>query len=168
MSAHESAHWRCDICDPLTIAAVVTVAAGAVSATASIQQGRAQEQIAKANARLQRIAAQDAIDRGEVRKTLLRERVSVFKGRQRSVLAASGFELDTGSALDILEDTARAAEFDILTIGANAEREAFGLRSQAEIEEFRGRQLRRQSQFQAGATILGSGSRATGFLAQKE
>ena len=69
--------------------------------------------------------AQDAQDRGAREEASLRIKVAQLKGRQKSVLAASGVEIGDGSALDILGDTAALGELDALTIRSNAEREAY-------------------------------------------
>jgi len=69
--------------------------------------------------------AQDAKARGAKEEAAHRVKVAALKGRQRSALAASGVEVGSGSALDILADTAALGELDALTIRSNAEREAY-------------------------------------------
>ena len=69
--------------------------------------------------------AQDAKARGQKEEAALRVKVAALKGRQRSALAASGVEVGSGSALDILGDTAALGELDALTIRSNSEREAY-------------------------------------------
>jgi hypothetical protein len=67
----------------------------------------------------------DAKARGQKEEAALRVKVAALKGRQRSALAASGVEVGSGSALDILGDTAALGELDALTIRSNAERESY-------------------------------------------
>jgi hypothetical protein len=69
--------------------------------------------------------AADAKARGAKEEASHRVKVAALKGRQRSALAASGVVVDSGSALDILGDTASLGELDALTIRSNAEREAY-------------------------------------------
>jgi hypothetical protein len=69
--------------------------------------------------------AADAKSRGAKEEASHRVKVAALKGRQRSALAASGVVVDSGSALDILGDTASLGELDALTIRSNAEREAY-------------------------------------------
>ena len=147
------------MCHPAIVYGAIALST-VVSAGAAIHQGQVQSDIADANARLQRFAAKDALARGAVEEQRIRERASIFAGRQRAILAASGVQLDTGSALDILEDTARTAELDALTRRANAEREAFGLSTQAGISETQSDAFRTGSYFQAGSTILGGATQA--------
>ena len=115
-------------------------------------QGRAEQkrydyeaQVNENNKQIAEWQAEDAVDRGDAREKAHRIKVSQLKGRQRSVLAASNVEVDDGSALDILGDTAELGELDALTIRSNAEREAYEYRvagmnqgAQAEINRISG------------------------------
>ena len=77
------------------------------------------------------MSAQDALDRGAVAITNNAEATKKLIGRQRAVLAANGVLVDSGSALDIVSETAGIGALDQLTIRSNADREALGLRQQA-------------------------------------
>lgn len=97
-----------------------------------IQQGKAaqkqadyQAKVADNNAKVAEYQAQDALDRGLIKEQQHRLKVSQLKGQQRSALAGSGVVVDSGSALDVLSDTAYFGEMDALTIRSNAEREAY-------------------------------------------
>lgn len=78
------------------------------------------------NKELLEMKADDAIERGE--QTLKRYRKSVKQiiGRQRANLAAQGIDLESGSALQIQEDTQMIAAMDELTIRNNAWKESWG------------------------------------------
>lgn len=81
-------------------------------------QNRANEynaQMLERNATISRQQAQDAQVRGDEEELRLRQRVGQLKGTQRSALAASGVQVDTGSAYDLLQDTTRAGELDALS-----------------------------------------------------
>jgi hypothetical protein len=69
--------------------------------------------------------AKDAMQRGEVAEQQQRAKTAQMLGSQTAKLAAQGTDL-SGSPTDILGDTARAGEFDALTIRNNAVREAWG------------------------------------------
>lgn len=104
----------------------------------SYQQGKAQQaqydyqaQVNENNRKIAEWQAQDAIKRGDIEEKRHRLKVEQLKGRQRSVLAASNVEIDSGSALDTLGDTAELGELDALTIRSNAEREAYDYRVSA-------------------------------------
>lgn len=100
------------------------------SAQAQKAQSEYQAGVARNNQIIAERNAQDAIKRGQAEEARHRLQVAQLKGTQRSVLAASGVELDDGSALDILGDTAELGELDALTIRSNAEREAYQARVQ--------------------------------------
>ena len=86
---------------------------------------RYQAEVDQNNKEVEEWKASDAIARGKVEEDVHRIKVSQLKGRQRAVIAAQGREVDSGSALDILGDTAELGELDALTIRSNAEREEY-------------------------------------------
>jgi hypothetical protein len=81
-------------------------------------------------------------------------------------LAASGVEVDDGSALDILGDTAELGELDALTIRSNAEREAYDYKvaamnqgAQAGINRVSGQNAASAGRYGAMTSLLsGAGS----------
>lgn len=126
------------MCPPV-IAAVgiaATIASTAVSVYGAQQQGKAQAGQATYQAAVARnnqvaagYAATDAAKRGVSAEDRQRERTAGLLGTQRAALGAQGTTL-SGSALDILGDTAGAGEADALTIRSNAAREVYGIRNQ--------------------------------------
>ena len=105
-------------------------------------------------------AAQDALARGSVAEQRSRLETARLKGRQRTVLAGLGQQVDTGSALDITSDTAQLGELDALTIRSNAEREAYNLRvrgmqfgQEAVLEEATGANALSAGYFGAAGTL---------------
>lgn len=119
--------------------AVAAVASVSMSAYGMYAQGQQQQKqaeyqaavannnaiVAEQNAQIQDRAAQDALNRGRIEEQQHRLKVAQMKGTQRSALAASGVEVDSGSALDMVADTAMMGEMDALTIRNNAERESY-------------------------------------------
>lgn len=167
----------------LALSAVGTVASG-YGMYAQGQQAKAQGDyqsavaannaaIAAQNAAVQERAAQDALARGRIDEQQHRLKVSQMKGAQRSALAASGVQVDSGSALDVLADTAMFGEMDALTIRSNAEREAYsarigahnaraqGMNNVAESNLFKlaGANSARSGMIGAGSTFLGGAGR---------
>ncbi len=94
-----------------------------------------EEEMGEIRAQQERDRAEDAIQRGKTEEDNHRRQTAAFKGTQRSMLAANGVELDSGSASDLVADTAMLSELDALTIRNNAEREAYGYESNARAEE---------------------------------
>lgn len=103
--------------------------------------------------------AADAIKRGKVEQDQHRQKVAALKGKQRSVLAGSGFQVNEDDALDILADTAEAGELDALTIKNNAARTAWGHTVQASNASAQAGLYRSQGDaenpiFSAGTTLF--------------
>lgn len=146
------------MCDPVTwgVIAVTTL-----TAAGQIQQGRAIGKAGEANARIQEILAADAIARGKADEASQRRKTAAFKGRQAAAFGASGGEINTGSSLEILADTAQIGELDALRIRSNAEREAFGFLSGAAISRFEGSVGRTSSFLSAAGTVLGGAGKVS-------
>lgn len=129
------------MCEPIsatTLAAISiasTVASIGMSIYGQIQQSTAQQAqygyqaaVMRNNASIAEMQANDATERGKVAEARQRQRTAQIMGTQLAGLAGQGTEI-SGSASDILGDTAAAGEFDALTIRGNAAREAWGYRA---------------------------------------
>ncbi len=160
--------------DPVTISAISTVATIASTGLQIMGQSQAagaqrasleyQSAVQRNNQIIAQRQADDARARGEVEANKKRQQAQQLIGRQRTVLAGNGVEVDTGSALDITSDTAAAGELDALTIRANAEREALGFEtnamnfgSQSQLSSFQASQ-QDASLANAGTLLGGVGS----------
>jgi hypothetical protein len=149
-------------------ATAATVASGAIGAYGAIQSGQAQKKQARYQAGVERnnatIAgwqAQDATQRGQIEEQRQRLATARLKSSQRAAFGSNGVEIDSGSPLDVLMDTAQLGELDALTIRSNAEREAYGFRSQsgnlmaqAGLTQMAGRSAQQASFVSAGSTLL--------------
>lgn len=157
------------MCEPTTIAILgATAAAGTLQAVGQIQEGQAakqaadyQSQVSKNNAQQATWAADDARSRGEQEVMRLQQQSALIKGNQRATAAARGVEVDTGSAANILQDTAGATAMDTLTIRTNAERQAVGYQNQSneflgdsQLQKAAGANARAGSYLAAGGTLL--------------
>jgi len=119
-----------------------------------------QKKAAEHNKQIARMAAADAKERGHTEEYRHRQRVAALIGRQRALIGGSGFTVDEGSTLTIVEDAATLGEIDALTIRNNASREAWGYEQQATQFQFEAHMARIQQTWGTGATILG-GAAAT-------
>jgi hypothetical protein len=149
-------------------------AGAAMSAVSAFQQSKGakdaygiQSQIAGNNATIAGWQAQDALARGEREASRVRMRGNQMKGRQRAALAASGVDLGTGSALEILTDTDFFTDVDASTIKDNAAREAWAIRNQAanfnyESELLGLRSDRENPWMAAGTSLLTSAGKVAG------
>jgi hypothetical protein len=152
----------------ITVMDVIGVASAAMSAMSAMQQSQAaqdqanyQAQVARNNAIIAQQQADDAQSLARMREREHRTQVKGFKGKQRSILATSGFEANEDDALDILADTAEIGEVDALKIRNKGKREAHrhhlaAQSGQAQAGLF-GMQAAQQNPAQAGALAFGTG-----------
>ena len=105
---------------------VLTFAGGMLDAEAYRTQSDFQKRQFEFSQKVADLQAKDAIKRGELQAKRVREAGKKIVGAQRAALAAQGIELDSGTALDIQEETAAFTEMDALTVKMNAYREAWG------------------------------------------
>lgn len=139
-----------------------TAVTGGITAYGQHQQGKYQEDVAKNNAIVNQRMAQNALDRGRREEDAHRMKVAQFKSRQRAEFAAGGVDMQSGSALDILEDTAMMGELDALTIRSNAENEAYAYRAGAGNQIAQGRLSRMAGDYGAASTLLSTGGKVAG------
>lgn len=126
------------MCEPITITlAAIAIAGTAASAYSTYQQAKTakgqakyQEGVANNNKIIADRAADDAIKRGEVEEARKRQDIELLKGKQIAGFAGSGTDLSSGSALDVIGETAALGELDALTIRSNYAREAYEKRVQ--------------------------------------
>lgn len=137
------------MCEPATISMGLMIAGAASNAVGayagaktSKRVGEYQSKVAAYNAQMDEYRAGDAISRGQTAVATQRLKTADIKGSQRARLAARGVALDEGSAFNILADTDFMGELDANTIGLNAEREAWALRSQAAMGRTNAQALR--------------------------
>jgi hypothetical protein len=118
------------------------LALSALGTTASVigQANRVQADAGQANfmaqvARNNQISAQRnaelALQQGQIQEDRQRLKTAQLLGSQRAALAAQGGDVNTGSNIDILGDTARAGERDARTIRSNAAQQAYAYNLQA-------------------------------------
>lgn len=131
------------------------MAATVGSVMASSRGASIERAVAQNNATLADWQAKAAIERGGSQELQLRRQAAKVAGRQQAALAAGGVDTSTGSALDILDETARSTEADAAVIRGNAAREAAARRIEA--SGYRARAAG-YDQTLAGATSLITGA----------
>lgn len=164
------------MCEPATLAAVsigTSILGAGMTAYGQMEQGKAAAAQSRYQAAVQRNnqiinerQADDAVQRGRIAEQQQRLQTAQVASRQRASLAANGLDLNSGSAVDILSDTAMLGELDALTVRSNAEREAWGYRVQgsnaaasAGLLDAQASSAKRAGMMGAGASLLtGAGS----------
>lgn len=137
------------------IAAVAGILGTAFSAYGAIQQGNAAKSAADFNAQNMAIMAADARKRGEAAAEAKQRETGALIGRQRAVMAARGLDLNQGSPLSILGDTAALGELDTQTIKGNAEREAVGYLNQGKLYAAEGQNAQSAGLLSAAGDVVG-------------
>lgn len=112
------------------------------------------------NAKMADLQAEDAVARGKEASDKSRRDTKRLIGAQRAAAAASGIEVDSGSALDLQLDAAGFGAMDALTIKNNAAREALGYKAQALDYRSRGAMAEANAKTAAAGTLLTGGIRA--------
>lgn len=118
---------------PLFIASSVIGAAGQVmQGQAQASAYSAQAQIARNNAVLAQRNADVTMGEGEqaTQRQQLKNRAAI--GALTAEQAASGVDVNTGSAVDTKESAAELGQYDALTIRSNYARKAYGYRVEAQ------------------------------------
>jgi len=138
-----------------TIATVASVGMGAmtgITALGTIQQGKAQQQMANYNAQVAQNQAIAARQKAEFEEKAHRRQVAQLKGTQRAGAGASGGELlDMG---DIFDMTAEEAELDALAIRYGGQMGATAAQQRATLARMEGRAAKQASYTDAGKTLL--------------
>lgn len=145
------------------IMAVVTLYAADRSASAQKKAGEFQNQVAVENKKIKDVQAQDAMNKGaaEVAEQRMRTRLAI--GAQRATIAANNVDLQTGSALDILGDTALFGAVDERRIRENSMRQAWGARVEGQNSLWQGQLARFSGKAGAQATYLNAASNIAGY-----
>jgi hypothetical protein len=109
----------------------LSIAGQIQKANAEAGMANYQAQVARNNRMVAEWNAERASQQGRVDEQQQRFKTGQLIGSQRAALAAQGGDINSGSPLDIVTDTARAGEFDAQTIRNAAAHKAYGFRVQA-------------------------------------
>ena len=150
---------------PLLIAAAVATAAGSlISAKGQLDAGDAARRAGNAEGDLLEKNANRVEEMGKY--TAFRHNMKVKKvlGAGRAAYAASGVTM-SGSAMDVMRESAVEGERDRLTILYNATVKADTMRDQADIARYRGEAAQAAAQYGAASSIFGGIGKTFGLLA---
>jgi len=112
----------------MAISGLGTFATSYMQSKAQSAEGEYNASVFESNARLEALKAEDAIIRGEKEVVKLQQARNRLIGSQRVSFGAQGIDLESGSALDIQQETRSLGAEDILNTRNNAWREAWGYR----------------------------------------
>lgn len=147
------------MCLPV-IAVVASLAATAVSAYGAVSQGESAAAAARYNADIQRKQAIQTENVAADQAAQQKEKGRKLAATQTAMGAAGGLETTTGTMGDIISETKKYSELDALRITNNAARSAWGMQTQAGLDEWKGEQAQTAGYVSAGSSILGGLSNA--------
>ncbi len=140
--------------------ALIGLAGAGVGAMDQIEQGNLSEAEARRDAEIGALQAKDALSRGGVEEANYRRQLRQIVGAARADIGARNVAGGSGTALDLLSDTAMIGEEDAQTIRNEAAREAWGYRVGADESRRWGANARRNSRAAAGGTLLTGAAQA--------
>lgn len=150
------------MCNPAVIP-IITMAMTAVGGYQQVQSQKAEARydaaVAQNNAKVADNQARTELQIGNIEEDQQRRRVRQMLGAQRVALAANNVETTSGSALDLLSETAQFGEEDALTIRANAARRAWGYQVDAGNSRAAAEGTKARAKNQATATYLGTATK---------
>lgn len=145
------------------MAGYVMMAGATVSAIGEIQQQGAIKKQSESNARVAednaRITRQQAVQ--DERK--FRVQASKQLGDMRANYAASGIDISQGSPIDIIEESARAMEFDAALIKAGGEMKAKSFEYEAATERYRAKQAETNANMGIASSLLRGASQVGSY-----
>lgn len=156
------------MCEPTTLLLVSTglsIIGGVQQYQAAKAEGEYAEAVANENAKINDLRAEQAAQIGNIEEERQRRRVRQMLGSQRAAFAANNVDMGTGTAVEVLGDTAGFGEADALAIRSNALREAWGFRVGAMDDRARGRAARAAGRNSAIGTLLTTGAQVAGSWA---
>lgn len=139
-------------------AIAIHVVGGIMRANAARRAAEAQAAQDEFNAKLADMAQGDALARGQVDEGNVRRGVSEKISTQRAQLAASGVDVQSGSALDALSSQRARGELAALVVRSNAAREAWGLAGVAQNYRNKAAYARQSGSEAFLAELIGTGT----------
>lgn len=152
----------CGVISPAVAAWVsvaTAVASTAVSVYSNVQQGKRADELAEYNAKLAENEAQDARNLATEKENTHRTKVAQLLSKQRATLGASNVDINSGSALQLQQDTTTLGEVDALRIRATGDKTVESYESQAELNRLQGETAETQSYLNATGSFLSGASK---------
>lgn len=159
------------------MAAIAAGVGAGVGVMSSLSNGYAQSQaikanaayqgtIAKINAELSTMQAEDALKRGNTQVRDYQTEVNNMLSDQRVAYAAQGVDITYGTPAAVQKETRLRGALDVLTIKNNAWREAWGYKVEANNSTFAGKFAQITGEGQSRMTLITGGMNALSNVAQ--
>lgn len=144
------------------MAAIAAAGGGAVSAASAIQQGQDAVAISRYNYNNDVNSANLAVQQGneESRRSLVNSNKVIGQGE--AAAGASGITT-SGSALNVIGNSAAQGELNALTIQHQAALKAYGFANQAILEPFKQQIANTNAQMGAAGALIGASAKAYSY-----
>jgi hypothetical protein len=149
------------VCGPAAVPIITlafTAAAGVQQYESQKAEARYNEAVENDKARIGEAQAEQALQLGNIEEDRQRARVRAAIGSQRVALAANNIDTSSGTALDLIGETAQFGEEDALAIRANAAREAWGYKVGANDSRNQAKLTKAAGKNKSTATLLNTGA----------
>ena len=120
----------------------------------SISAGKAAENTANYNAKVAENNATAERQRAAYEASITRDRVKQVMGAQRAAAASSGLDVQSGTPVAVLGDTAKSGELDVLARLYGGESQATALQNDATMFRAQGKAQKKASMINAGTSLL--------------
>lgn len=159
------------------MAAIAAGVSAGIGVFGSLSGGYAQSQsikanaayqgtIAKINAELSTMQAEDALKRGENQARDYQTEVNNMLSDQRVAYAAQNVDITFGTPADVQKETRLKGALDVLTIKNNAWREAWGYKVEANNSTYQGKFAAITGEGQSRMTLITGGMNALSSVGQ--
>lgn len=145
----------------MSIAYVGVYIAGAslaLSTYSAYQQGEDAQDVADYNAKVEEVKAKDALQIGADEAGDARQRARKIISGQIEGGAMSGVSTEYGTPLGLLVETAGIGEHEALTIVNNAQRQAWGHKTQSSLDRLEGQNAKRAGKLDTAGSALSGAS----------
>jgi hypothetical protein len=126
----------------------------AISAMGAISNAQSQKNVANYNSEVAQRDASISLDQGNAQAAIQARQARGTIGAGVAQYGASGVDVNSGSPLDVLRDSAEKAELDRQTILYNAKTRAAGFQGEALGYDYQGGAASQRGYWQAGSTTL--------------
>jgi hypothetical protein len=158
------AQWACF--DPVTMLASVAALGSVTSAVGQISSGMAQQNAADYNAAVNRNNAIQATQAAGQQSVVAQQETNQKLGQQAAAYGASGVDVNTGSPVDVMMNTAAKGRLDAMTLRYGGQVTALGDLQAATLAKYEGAEAATSADLGAGTTLLtgaGSTAKALGY-----
>lgn len=133
--------------------ALLSLASAGSSAYGQVMEAQDQAQAEMYNATVARQEAELAKQQGKSEADKIRRQAKILRGTQKSLYSKAGVAL-SGSAIEVINDSAAEMELDAMLAEYNADVAAQRASGEASFSESQAKQIRRAGTVSAGSTLL--------------